>query len=515
MKIMKKLTHLKDQTVNWIKNNKKEAIIIGLIILIGSVMRLYRIGEYMTFLGDEGRDAVVVRRLLVYADPILVGPGTSIGNMYLGPLYYYLIAPSLLLAGFSPVGPSIMVALLGILTIGLIYKITKEWFGKTAAAVAALLYAISPTVIIYSRSSWNPNVMPFFALMCIYSIWNVWQKKQYKWLISLGICFAFVLNSHYLGLILAPVLGLFWLVTLIKHKANRKQFINYSLLSMAVFLFLMSPLVIFDARHGWNNFGAIKKFFSERETTVSIKPWKALPNSWPIYEEFTTRLLGGRDMLAGKLVAFGVFDLVVLCVVKMRLKFLKDSKYQILLAWVLAATIGLALYKQHIYDHYYGFFFPAVFILFAAMLSKALETKYKILRYLLIASVVVLVGVNLYNSPLKFGPNRQLQRSQEVARKVIEYSEGRPFNFALIAQQNYEAGYRYFLDVYKAKAVDIDPMNTAATIQDQLIVICEMPEEKCDPTHNAKAEVANFGWSGIENKWSVEGITIYKLIHTR
>ena len=36
-----------------------------------------------------------------------------------------------------------------------------------AGLVAALLYAISPTVIIYSRSSWNPNIMPFFALLSV------------------------------------------------------------------------------------------------------------------------------------------------------------------------------------------------------------------------------------------------------------------------------------------------------------------------------------------------------------
>src|SRR3972149_11757908 len=100
----------------WIKENRREAAILALILLVGAYFRLYRIDEYMTFLGDEGRDALVVRRLLVNADPILVGPGTSIGNMYLGPIYYYLMAPALFLANFSPVGPSIMVALFGIAT---------------------------------------------------------------------------------------------------------------------------------------------------------------------------------------------------------------------------------------------------------------------------------------------------------------------------------------------------------------------------------------------------------------
>src|SRR3972149_12190225 len=101
---------------DWIKENRKEAIILGLILILGALLRLYRIGDYMTFLGDEGRDAIIVRRLLVYGDPILIGPGTSIGNMYLGPLYYYMMAPALLLSRFSPVGPAVQIALLGVAT---------------------------------------------------------------------------------------------------------------------------------------------------------------------------------------------------------------------------------------------------------------------------------------------------------------------------------------------------------------------------------------------------------------
>ena len=147
----------------WAKNNRTEFIFLLAILAVGAFLRLYRIGEYMTFLGDEGRDVIVVRRLLVNFDPILVGPGTSIGNMYLGPIYYYMIAPFLWLFNYSPVGPSVMVALFSVATIFLTWFVAREWFGKLAAFVAALFFAVSPTTIIFSKSSWNPNIMPFFV----------------------------------------------------------------------------------------------------------------------------------------------------------------------------------------------------------------------------------------------------------------------------------------------------------------------------------------------------------------
>src|SRR3972149_9199904 len=115
------------KVLKWVKANRFEASLIALTLLVGAFLRLYRIDEYMTFLGDEGRDVIIVRRLLVDFDLILVGPGTSIGDMYLGPLYYYMMAPALLLSNFSPVGPAVMIALLGVARIFLVWYIVREW----------------------------------------------------------------------------------------------------------------------------------------------------------------------------------------------------------------------------------------------------------------------------------------------------------------------------------------------------------------------------------------------------
>src|SRR3989304_5692453 len=158
------ITNYKSQITKWVKENRLEAFWLAVILLIGAFFRLYRIDEYMTFLGDEGRDAIIVRRLLVNFDPILIGPGTSVGNMYLGPIYYYMIAPFLLLFNFSPVGPSVFIALLGIIT--------------------------------------------------IYSMWKVWNEKKWKWLVVTGISLSIVLQSHYLGLLLIPVLFIYWILSI-------------------------------------------------------------------------------------------------------------------------------------------------------------------------------------------------------------------------------------------------------------------------------------------------------------
>jgi 4-amino-4-deoxy-L-arabinose transferase-like glycosyltransferase len=477
----------------WIRENRKEAIVLGIILLIGAFFRLYRIGEYMTFLGDEGRDVIVVRRLLVNFDPILIGPGTSIGDMYLGPLYYYMMAPALLLAGFSPVGPAVQIALLAVVTIFFVWFIGREWFGKIAGLIAAGLYAVAPTVIIYSRSSWNPNIMPFFALLIIYAIWRFWQHNEWKWLIVASISFAFVLQSHYLGLLLAPVVGLFWFFSMRKVWKNKKlKFIalRSSLISAAIFSILMSPLVIFDARHGWRNFTSMKKFFTERQTTVSARPWNALPKAWPNFVQIN---LFKWKKLSTRLHAI----------------------YFLLLAWLGFALLGLGVYKQHVYDHYFGFFFAAPFLLIGGLIEN-MTKGWRNRKLAIIGLVFVgLVFVNLQNNPLKYPPNRQMQRSIKVTEKIEQEAGKEKFNLAVIAERNYEGAYQYFLEKNNTPIVMIDSQRADETITEQLFVVCELPVEKCDPTHNSKAEVANFGWSKVEEQWNVAGVVLFKLIHTQ
>lgn len=484
---------------------------IILILFIGSVFRLYKINEYMTFLGDEGRDVVIVRNLLAHADPILIGPGTSIGGMYLGPLYYYLIAIPLLLANFSPVGPAIFVAILGIITIWLVYFIGKEWFGEKAGLISALLFAISPTVIVYSRSSWNPNIMPFFALLTIYSIWKFYNDlptqagTNYKYLVLCAVSFAFVLQSHYLGLLLAPTILLFYVLKIVNCKFTEdcKLLIDKlrknTFLAVGIFVLLMSPLAIFDLRHDYMNSRALYKFLTVRQETVSIRPWTSLEKIPTIFTDINSSLLVAKNTALAKWITVFFVGLLIW----FRKKLMANG--YLLITWLSFGLIGLGLYKQHIYDHYYGFLFPVVFLLTGFLITK-------LNKYLTFFITLILVVINLQKNPLLFHPNKQMQRSINVANLVLEKDNDKPFNLAVLAERNYEDGYRYFLEKGGVTPMHADRWD-GKTITDQLFVICEMEEKKCDPTHSPKAEVANFGMSKIDDKWIVDGVIIYKLSH--
>lgn len=522
---MKSISYIVNSILGWVKKNPLEFWILLGILIVAAFVRLYRISDYMTFLSDEGRDVIIVRRFITELHPPLIGPGTSVGNMYLGPLYYYMMAPALLLANFSPVGPAIQIALLGVVTVFFVWFVVREWFPVTVnttggvqgvtlnvgALVAAGLYAISPTVIDFSRSSWNPNIMPFFALLCIYSIWKVWKDHNFKWLLVLGISYAFVLQSHYLGLLLVPTLFVFWLFVLIgiwNEKIVRGVFIRYSLFAISLFALLMSPLLIFDIRHNWQNYNAIKIFFtSSRDVGLPLLAYlsKIRVTSLMIF----TNLLMGKNMYLG-ILAVLVSIMFLGWIYK---KHLLRGAYMLLFLWITVGLIGIASYKGQIYDHYLGFLFPAPFLLLGAFAQKVLDSKNLLGKILFSLSIGLVVFFSLQNDPPFVNPAYQMPRAISVAKVIKEKAGGAKFNLAAISDFDDRSVYLYFLTIWDSPVVDTDPSTSEFTQTDQLFVVCEYDKSRCDPTHSPSAWITRFGWTKIVDEWEVWGGTLYKLVH--
>lgn len=505
-----------------------------LVLIIGCALffRLWQIDQYMTFLGDEGRDALVVKRMIYQIQYqltgfapgdhkwTLLGPTTSVGNMYLGPLYYYMMIIPLWLANFSPVGPAVAVALLGTATVFLIWLFGREMFSPVAGIIAALLYAFSPVTIYYAKSSWNPNPMPFFALVAVFAMYRVLANRQFGWLIVAGISVAFALQMHYLGTILVAILGFFWIISCYQTMRHaplaRRRFLTFSLIALLLFAFLMSPLVWFDLRHGGINYQSFVAFFSQRETTVNINPVNALGRIPDLYSRlFVTRYLTGFDQLAGNVLAMLLFGFVIYKTAKSYIKRKINFGFLVIGSWLLFAILGMSLYKMGVFDHYFGFASPALFLLtgaaFAHLFKKSVASQGQALRVLAMAMVIYLLFLSAVKNPNLNPPNRQLARTEQVVKSIIEEVQDSRFNFALISRNNYDAAYQYYLELGGHQPIAIDAQDTKNSITDQLIVVCEDPI--CQPVGHPKFEIAGFGWSKIDKEWQVMGTKLFKLGH--
>ncbi len=494
--------------------NKRWWLLPLLIILgVAAYLRLYMISGYMTFLGDEGRDVLVVMHMIVNHKFTLLGPTASVGGFFLGPIYYYFMLPFLWAWHLNPVGPAIMVALFGIATVFLVFTVGKEFVSPWVGLIAASVYALSPLVIAYSRSSWNPNLVPFFSLLLIYLLWKVMETKKTSHLVWIGVSLGIGLQLHYLFLFLFVVTGI-WLLLNTKTIPVVRS-VPFVLLG---FLVGYSPFLAFEIRHGFPNTQTVIRFVLAGQDTgvragffstvddVLFRSfgrllyrlpdgglWPKLP-TWQLYAWFIgTRLT--------------VFLSVALLAWKRG-----NRAAQLLFLWLSSVVILFGFYQKGIYDYYFGIMFPLPFILVGFILWTLCKSR--VGKIVAIGIWILFLYLNWQGRPFQYPPNNQLAQARRIAEAALSHTEGKPFNFALITNGNSDHVYRYFFEIDGRAPVTIENSQIdpdRKTVANQLIVICELSD--CRPLGHPLWEIAGFGRAEISGEWDVPYVKIFRLVH--
>ncbi len=492
--------------MKWIHAHKREWFILLILLGLAAFMRLYRIDEYMAFLGDEGRDALIIKGVLIDHNLPFIGPPTSVGTIYLGPLYYYMMTLSMAIGWLNPVAAAVMVALIGVATVGLIWWMARLMFGSLAGVVAGLLYSLSFVTVIYGRSSWNPNPAPFFTLLAMACFMKAHQTGRYVYLVGVGAFVAAAIQMHYLCLILLPIFGCLVLLELkyLKMSSLRSLFLGITG-GVVAFLVLFAPWILFELKHNFMNSRGLVEVFFGHQGAVDANPFLSLLKMGPIYFSH----LIGRYIAGDNFWLALVTGTVLLGVLGIGLWKKRNSEtiwyYYLLAIWLGVGLLGLSFYKQDLYDHYLGFLSPVPFLLVGGLVGQ-IQNSAKWQWVVVGVLVMVLLGVNVIKNPLLSSPNRQLQRTQAIAQRVIELSNHEPYNFALIAERNYDAAYQYYLWSYGHEPQTLPYMPT-----EQLLVVCE--DAVCQPINNPKYEIAAFGMIKSEYQEQFQGVQIYKLVH--
>lgn len=475
------------------------------VVLIGAFLRLYRIGDYMAFLGDEGRDALVVKRMIVDGDLTLLGPITSVGLMHLGPIYYYFMAPFLWLSRLNPVGPAIMVALFSLGTIWLIYITGRDFFNFKTGFIAALLFSLSPFVIFYSHSSWNPNILPFWGLLLFYGLLKAIIDKKYLWLIVAGLAFGVAIQLHYTALAYLPIICI---IGLIYGRHIPGKFWGYGFLAAVI---AYAPYIIFELRHQFINTQTVLKFIARTGGARTFGFVNPVFKFWDLAVRSFWRLVVIGNELYSK-----VLMLAVIITSFWELRKSEESKsntaLKILLIWFLTGIGSLAFYTGNNYDYYLLFILPVPILLignFFSQFSAKLFGKIAVFTLLMIGVVW-----QVQQSPISKEPNRLAFQTEEIADFILARTGGHPYNFALIAAGNSDHAYRYFLEINGKRPVviespDVDP--DRQSVAGQLFVVCE--EKVCEPLGHSLWEIAGFGRAEIAGQWQVGLFKVYKLIH--
>lgn len=502
-------------------------ILLIVILLLAAFLRLYRVSDYMVFLGDEGRDVLVVKEILE-GNLTLLGPRASAGDFFTGPIYYYMMTPFLWLWQYDPVGPAIMVGLLGIATVFLIYMVGKQFFNEKTGLIAAALYAVSPLVLTYSRSSWNPNTLPFFALLTLFVLYKaVTTVRSWKYYVLTGFLLGICVQLHYISLFLgvAVALSLFFMNWYINGKIKILQTLKYYLQIFIGFLIGFSPFLAFEVRHGFPNLKTIFSFITKDSVESGYATYNAFYE--PIADVFF-RIFARLIFAYPTPVNYDHFSLIflqltglailIIGIVSIILLIKHKNKFAVILlsVWLVTGVLLFGFYKKPIYDYYLVFIFPLSFLLIGNLLAKIFELKQRKIRYGVVLSSLLLAGLlvlNLSNNPFKNPPNKQKDQVKRIAEFVLSKTDSnKPYNFALLAQGNSDHAYRYYLELMGRKPVTIendvvDPQRN--TVTDQLMVVCE--EKECHPLGHPLYEIAGFGKAKIAGEWPIINVKVYKL----
>ncbi|VVA44370.1 conserved membrane hypothetical protein [Candidatus Roizmanbacteria bacterium] len=469
--------------------------ILIIVFLIGIFLRFYKLTGFVTFLGDQGRDAIILKRIITLEHFPAIGPPTSIGQVYLGPFYYYFIAPWLLFFNYQPVGLAFGVAFFSALGILINYIVVKELFDKKVALISTIFLTFSSVMIDFSRFSWNPNLLPLFTLLTVYFVIKSLKTNKWYYFALSGAFISFSIQLHYLALFLIPPVFIIYLSDLLK---ERKQLIRkfvYLFICLFSFIFFTSPLIIFDLRHQFLNSKLFLALFKSSGSTLLTK-FNSLFDSFYFLNLYSLNINLNR-FLVYLLLLFLLLAFVTL--VK------RSSNFKTFLLFFLLIMLGMSFYNGPKHPHYFGVLYPFYYIIISYFLVFPKKSFWE--KFITIVFVIGFIFLNFQKYPyFKHLSNNQISLAQNIAKKIYNNVKKDKFTVTALPEKYSDSTYRYFLEIWGKRAIEKDSLNKA----DELFVVCE---KKCDIIiGNPMWDIAYFAPNKIVGEWTVENVKIYKLI---
>lgn len=474
--------------------------LVTIIILCAAFLRLYRVHDFAMFLADQGRDARIVREIATFEHFPLIGPPSSIGQVYLGPFFYYLVSPFLPLFGFNPAGLAYGIAILSVAGLILSYFIMRSVERKTAAAIFLILCTFSSQLIWYARFSWNPNLLPVFSFLTLYFLYRALVTKKTAYSLLYGAFFSLSFQLHHLAAFLAVPIAAALLYRLFTDK-NKKGVLMSPFVALASFLLIAAPLVVFDLRHDFLNARNLYSLFT-RQNMVAGGSYleRVLMTNHAFWEIVLQTSLPSFLPAALSLGTMGILSYLAY---RKKLGFFAGihAVNFITFIFLFAKLSG----PRH--PHYYGTAYLSFYAVMSVLIAFVWDKKnWRILGAAVILLMTVLNARDYYFITGK--SSRQIEHARVVAESIIPRINNKPYNFATYPVQfTSEEAYLYFLEKAGHKPAD----RAAGEVTEQMFVLCN--EAPCNVLGSNSWNIDMFGKAKIDTMWEVEGIKVFRLIH--
>jgi len=484
--------------IGWVKQNPLTFV----LLLIFVFLRLINLESHVTFLGDQGRDAIIIKRILTLEHFPAIGAPTSIGQIYLGPFYYYFMAPWLFITGFNPIGLALGVAVLSLGFGFWAFWLVSKKYGAVSGLIFFYLLSFSAANISLSRFSWNPNLLPIFTFFTLLFFEKTLTEKKLFPALIFGALFSFSFQLHYLSVFLFPTFLIFLIVRILEEPKAIWTFITLIGTATASFAFFSLPLLIFDLRHEFLNSRNFLKLMSAGGAGGTGNFWGNLTGTishlW--LNIFQTDL--------SPFISWGILLLIVMAAFLVRSK-QKERFFYINLVSLLAFILGFSFLNSGKYEHYYTPVYYSLFLVMAVIMGIRVKSC-QICRWVITGFCLFYAFGNFNKFKVVFTPGgNQIAEAQKVAQFLSPKIGNRPFNFATWPVAFSEDNYLYFLEIEGKKVAD----RRKIEISQQLFVICQTTP--CPVLNSPSWNISMFGKARIAKMWKYQDLTIYKLVHKK
>lgn len=483
-----------------IKKTSNSWVIIALIAIFVLLIRTWSLASLATFGGDLGYDLAEIKKIIGGNLTLLGSPIARTGGtfLYLGPLYYYLQVPFLLLTKLDPFGAAIPIILTWPITTIFVYLINKNLFSKEAGIFASLIAALSP----YFINRLGPPSQPYLIIPLTSALVYLTLKakeKNHKIFLICGFLAGLTANLHYLALITFPATILF---AVYAFKSSRIKNVIFIIVG---FTTAISPIILFELR---NEFFLTHQIFKQASagsfssSTVSI----------------TTKLIDSLNFISTDILGIHTPSLLLfilmLASIFLALKNVKAQNKRILtflVSLLVLNFLGVIFYSGGANPHYLAVSYPIIFILLGAVIYFSKKVHKSLPYVLMIFLSVSLFKANNFFQETGYTMPQGMNLSQirKVSRIIaLDAPIDKPFNIASTLDGDTRSmSYRYLVEVYGKT-----PQNVERYPESQVIYLVSRHDEE-EIKRYTVWEISSFHPFDFANSWEItNGIHLYKLV---
>ena len=222
----------------------KSAIIVFVLLLFHIFFIFYQLKLRASFGWDQVDNAwAAIRILREHRYPLLGMVAKQNSGMYIGPLYYYLVAIFYYLTQLNPIASPLLAACTAIFSFFVIFFVSNGLFGKRVAVLSCFIYTVSSFIIQTEHNQWPVNFVAPISLLIFYFLFLSFTKDV-KYLLHTAVWAGLAFHIHFTA-IFYPLIIICTLPLLPK---SRKT-ILYVLFSLIIITVIQTPQIIYYFQH--------------------------------------------------------------------------------------------------------------------------------------------------------------------------------------------------------------------------------------------------------------------------